>query len=64
MKRTRTITVDDGDTKVAITVKITSWRRLARYEVNNMSNNIAGGIMSVLDNTRHLSAYLSEMKVT
>ncbi len=62
VKRVRTISVDDGQTKVVVSVKMES-RGLMRDELQTMSDVIASGVMNKLANTRYLHAYLSDVKV-
>lgn len=63
MKRVRTISANDGQTKVTVLVKIENSHGLIRDEVKAMGEIIASGVMNQLANTRYLSVYLSDIRV-
>lgn len=63
MKRTKTITANDGDTKVEITIKINTTRALLREEVTAMAEGLASSIMAQLPHARYLDVPLSKVRV-
>ena len=65
MRRTKTITTNDSNTKAKVTIWLDSpFGGLTRDEQDSLLRSLASGVMNTLASARYLNVHLSDIKVS